>query len=152
MFDKSWVITAFAVSLSIAPISGHLQEFSNDQNALPTTEYEVGNVDDRSTEMSSEVAPTGIGGSGYRYIINMGCHINDNTCYVYVSGAAVGPSTSCTSTSIRWNRGASPNGESTLELLKSALISHKLVNFEISSYCYPLQNNYPTFDWIQVNY
>ncbi len=86
-------------------------------------------------------------GSGYRFINNIGCHLNDGTCYVYVDGDAVGP-TDCSSNSIRWNKDNANSGKETLSLLMTAAIARKKVNFQISNSCYKYQAGYPTFTYI----
>lgn len=88
------------------------------------------------------------GGSGSRQILSVGCHVADNTCYVYVSGDPVGPA-NCRSTSIRWNQKADANGQSILSLLTAAYLAGKQVDFYVrDTDCYAYQPVFPTFDYI----
>ena len=87
--------------------------------------------------------------SGDRNILNIGCHKNDNTCFVTISGSAVGP-TGCSSTSVRWNAELNANGKAALTHLTSAFIANKKIAFQISDSCYKYQTNDPTFDWWYV--
>lgn len=88
------------------------------------------------------------GSIGPRKILNIGCHLNDTTCYVTVEGSAVGP-TQCSNTSIRWNESSSPGGKNTLALLMGAHMSGKPVLFYILDTCYA-SSIYPTFSYINV--
>ena len=84
--------------------------------------------------------------SGPRDILKMGCHLNDSTCYVYVSGDPVG-NDNCRSTSIRWDKQKAINGKETLSLLMMAFTSKKKVRFRIVTQCY---GKYPTFSYINI--
>ncbi len=91
------------------------------------------------------------GPSGRRQILSMGCHLGDNTCYVYVSGDPIGPA-SCRSTSFRWNQKTDPNGQSILSLLTAAYLAGKPVDFYINdTACYAAQPGFPTFAYIILN-
>jgi hypothetical protein len=91
------------------------------------------------------------GSSGSRQILSIGCHLWDNTCYVYVSGDPIGP-TSCRNTSFRWNQKADPNGQSILSLLTAAYLAGKRVDFYINdTNCYAAQPAYPTFNYVMLN-
>ncbi|APD95717.1 hypothetical protein BM523_17900 [Alteromonas mediterranea] len=79
-------------------------------------------------------------------IKSIGCHLNDDTCYVTVSGTAVGPS-QCNSKSLRWRKDASVSGKETLSLLTTAFVTQKKVHFNIVESCI---GNYPTFNYFSV--
>jgi len=88
--------------------------------------------------------------SGPRTINYIGCHKNDNTCYVTINGSPVGPAT-CSSTSIRWNETNDANGKAALALLTTAFIAGKQVVFYISdNVCYTNQPQYPTFSYYNI--
>lgn len=87
--------------------------------------------------------------SGFRSIIEIGCHRADNTCWVEISGEPVGP-VACRSISLRWNEASDANGRSLLALLSTAFAAGRFVNFHVSDSCYVLQPTAPTFDWINV--
>ncbi|MGK3962892.1 hypothetical protein WMF38_01705 [Sorangium sp. So ce118] len=88
--------------------------------------------------------------TGQRQILQIGCHLNDDICYVTISGSAAGPSR-CRSTSIRWNSQSSTNGKNLLSLLTAAYLAGKKVNFAVSdSACFSDQPTYPTFDYANV--
>jgi hypothetical protein len=80
-------------------------------------------------------------------IDTMGCHLVNNTCYVYVDGAPVGP-TECSSTSIRWDEQNSPGGKNALALITSAFMAGKRINFAISETCY---GAYPRFSYFNIS-
>ncbi|GLQ75931.1 hypothetical protein [Vibrio penaeicida] len=83
--------------------------------------------------------------SGWREITQLGCHLNDGTCYATLD-TAVGPS-KCRSTSIRWNKDNAASGKETLSLLMTASAAGKKVRFNVVEQCY---GNYPTFNYIVV--
>lgn len=87
--------------------------------------------------------------SGYRTIVDIGCHLTNNTCYAYLDGEPVGPP-ECQRDSIRWNEQTAPNGKSTLALLTSAFMAGKKVSFYVTDVCYEDQPAYPTFSYINV--
>ncbi len=84
--------------------------------------------------------------SGSREIQQIGCHLNDGTCYVYIDGAAVGPS-QCNNTSLRWNKDSANSGTEMLSLLMAAFAAGKKVNFRVVDTCY---GSYPTFSFINI--
>lgn len=86
--------------------------------------------------------------TGPREIKQVGCHLNDSTCYVTLD-KSVGPD-SCNSTSIRWNKDHSDSGKETLSLIMAAAASGNKVSFEISDECYINQKTFPTFYYINV--
>lgn len=79
-------------------------------------------------------------------IESIGCHLNDDTCYVIVNGDAVGPS-ECPSNSIRWKKDSSVSGKETLSLLTAAFMANKRVHFNITNTCI---GKYPTFSYFSV--
>ncbi len=88
--------------------------------------------------------------TGPRDILDIGCHLFDNTCYVTVSGDAVGPA-SCRTNSIRWNSQSSPGGKNALSLLTAAFLAGKKVNFSVpDTSCYADQPFQPTFSYFAV--
>ena len=78
-------------------------------------------------------------------INSIGCHLDNSTCYVYVSDS-YGPA-ECNSSSIRWSKDNTTSGKETLSLLMTAFAAGKMVNFNITDTCY---NAYPTFNYINV--
>jgi hypothetical protein len=87
--------------------------------------------------------------SGDRDVLDIGCHKNDHTCFVTVSGDPVGPA-ACSSRSIRWNVENDANGKVALTHLTTAFAAGKKVFFRVNDTCYRYQTNFPTFDWWQV--
>lgn len=81
-----------------------------------------------------------------REILDMGCHLNDNTCYVTLSGEAVGPE-GCKAINVRWNESSTANGKNILALLTTAFVAEKNVKLRITDSCYGI---YPTFDYITI--
>ena len=79
-------------------------------------------------------------------INSIGCHLNDGTCYVYITDS-FGPE-SCHRNSIRWNKDTANSGKETLSMLLAAFAASKKVNFSVSdTTCY---GSYPTFNFINV--
>ena len=91
-------------------------------------------------------ASIGATGSGYRTIEGIGCHLNNNTCYVYISGDPVGP-VNCRSTSIRRDKETTNSGKELYSTLLAAAMAEKRVGFNISNECY---GSYPTFNYVDV--
>ena len=87
--------------------------------------------------------------SGPRKITLIGCHKDFEVCYVSVSGPNLGPA-GCATTSIRWPAISAMNGKNTLELLTSAYMAGKMVNFFVSDTCLAVDPNFPTFDWYNI--
>ncbi|MFY0563292.1 hypothetical protein ACN28E_05565 [Archangium lansingense] len=85
-------------------------------------------------------------GTGLRTITNIGCHLNNNTCWVDISGSAVGPA-NCRATSIRFNITA-PNGKNIFSLMTAAFLAGKQVSFELPDTCYVDQPIYPTLTYM----
>lgn len=84
--------------------------------------------------------------SGLRDINKIGCHLNDGTCFVEISGDSVGPE-SCKSVSVRWNQDTAASGTEMLSLLMAAFAAGKQVSFNIVESCY---GTYPTFSYINI--
>ena len=79
-------------------------------------------------------------------IEKVGCHIDKNTCFVYIDKYI--PS-SCPSNdrSLRWNGDNPMNGRGAVSILLSAQTTGKLVTFGVNS-CY---DGFPTFQWLYMN-
>lgn len=88
------------------------------------------------------------GSTGWRTILNYGCHLGDGTCFVNIDGYSVGP-TQCNSTSVRWDVKNSPNGKEWLALISAAHAAGHKINLYIYG-CYTSQPSYPTFAWGSV--
>lgn len=86
------------------------------------------------------------GWSGFRTIIDFGCHNNDSTCFFTVDGPPVSGGSNCTSNSIRWDSKNDPNGKTWLAIILAAKASGSKVAFNINK-CYTGQTSYPTFNW-----
>lgn len=87
---------------------------------------------------------------GPRQIVELGCHAWDNTCFVTISGDAVGPA-ACRGNSLRWNTQSSPGGKNLLSLLTSAFLAGKAVRFDVvDTTCYADQPAFPTFTYAQL--
>jgi hypothetical protein len=87
--------------------------------------------------------------TGSRNITNIGCHLGDDTCWIDISGSAVGPS-GCTSNQIRFSVN-STNGKSVFSLLTAAFLAGKQVNLEVTNTCYLGNTVYPTIGWLNVS-
>ena len=81
-------------------------------------------------------------------IENIGCHKNDNTCFISIS-SSVGPAT-CHSSSIRWESEKDAAGNSALSMFTAAFFAGKRVRLKISNQCYAYQTGFPTFDWFVI--
>lgn len=77
----------------------------------------------------------------------IGCHTNNNTCYVSIAGDPVG-NANCQSTSIRWDVETTPNGERALAMLTSAFYAGKKVQFAIPDYT--CHGAHPTFSYFNI--
>jgi hypothetical protein len=86
----------------------------------------------------------GITYPGSRKIVDIGCHKNDNTCFISIDGEPAGPSDNCRRNSIRWNV-EEANGKAALTHFTAAYFAGKRVKLGIDSSCYPHQSNFPTF-------
>ena len=84
------------------------------------------------------------GGTGWRNITSLGCHLTDGTCYFNIDGAPVGAE-SCTNNNVRFDVLNSPNGKTWLSLLQQAYASKTRVSLNINA-CYG-NSNYPTFNY-----
>jgi hypothetical protein len=89
--------------------------------------------------------------SGYRNIVDMGCHNSDGTCYILVDGSPVTGAAGCSSNSLRWDARSDPNGRSTLALLMMAKSQGLRVSAYVSS-CYALQPIYPQIQYINIEF
>ena len=82
-------------------------------------------------------------------ITSMGCGMAGPSggvgaaCWVYVSGPNVGPA-ACSTTSIRWDPGASPNGQVAVAQLTAAYLTGQRVNFVLYDSCWAEWPSYPT--------
>ena len=84
--------------------------------------------------------------SQIKKITKVGCHINTNTCFVYVEG---GISSDCpvNDGSFRWNGVSDNNGNSALSILLSAHAQDKSVTFGESG-CF---SGFPSFTYLTIN-
>ena len=80
--------------------------------------------------------------SGWRNILDLGCHDFDGTCYVTLDGAPVTGSPGCSSNSIRWNAQSDINGKSTLAIMMMANATGSKVSIYTDK-CYPAQAAFP---------
>lgn len=86
--------------------------------------------------------------TGPRTVLDIGCHLHDTTCYVTVSGTAVGPS-ACRATNIRWSAGL-PNGKSVLALLTAAFAAGNSVNITVDDGACFGQAGFPALLYLTV--
>lgn len=84
--------------------------------------------------------------SGYRNILEFGCHKADGTCYVTIDGTPVTGGPSCVRNDVRWDSKNDVNGKTWLALVMFAKASQKKLGFYIDG-CYVLQPAYPTFTY-----
>lgn len=84
-----------------------------------------------------------------RKLTNIGCHKNDDTCWVMVEGTAVVPN-NCKSTFIRWRKQQDVNGEAIFSHLTSAFFAGKKIMFYLSDGCFTPQPEYPTFNYYHI--
>ena len=75
----------------------------------------------------------------------MGCYKNSGTCYIKVSGNAVGPH-ECASKSVRWDINKDANGKAAFSLFTAAHFSGKKVKLKMSDNCYQGKTKFPTFN------
>ena len=92
------------------------------------------------------MANTPSGWTGFRNIVDFGCHNVDGTCYVTIDGNPVSGGSNCTSNSVRWDSKNDTNGRSWLVFILAAKTSNLKVGFNINQ-CYLNQANYPTFNY-----
>lgn len=86
--------------------------------------------------------------TGLRNVTDVGCHLGNEVCWVIISGAAVGPLTSCTTNNIRFST-ASPNGKNVLSLLTAAFLAGRQVSIEVQdTACFAGDLRFPTLSWI----
>jgi hypothetical protein len=88
--------------------------------------------------------------SGARDIKSIGCHKNDNICFIEIDGGAVGPS-SCSKTSVRWNTETDVAGKSAFSLFTAAYFAGKKVELRVSDTCFKDQTAFPTYDWFYIS-
>ena len=87
------------------------------------------------------------GYTGLRTITNVGCHLNDTTCWVEIAGPAVGPEI-CRNNNLRFSTN-SPNGKNILSLVTAAFLAGKQVNLNFpDTTCYADQSPFPTIYWL----
>jgi len=82
------------------------------------------------------------------YIEDIGCHKNDNICFIRIE-TIVGPA-ACQSSSVRFETAKDAAGTSALALFTAAFFADKHVRLQISNSCFAYQSGYPTFDWFHV--
>lgn len=88
-------------------------------------------------------------------ITSMGCGMAGpagtpgTACFIYISGPSVGPS-GCSSNSIRWDPGASPNGQVAVAQLTAAFMSGEQVFFVLNNACWTEWPAYPTIWYYQL--
>lgn len=92
------------------------------------------------------MANTPSGWTGFRNVIDFGCHNVDGTCYVTIDGSPVSGGLNCTSNSVRWDSKNDPNGRTWLVLLLVAKASNFKIGLNINK-CYANQQSYPTFNY-----
>jgi hypothetical protein len=74
----------------------------------------------------------------------VGCHTNNNVCFVYVDKPIT--STCPSSGSLRWDISKEPSGKAILSILLTAQSTGKSVDFWVSG-CF---SNYPTFSFATI--
>lgn len=90
------------------------------------------------------------GHTGSRKIVDMGCHLGDDTCYVTLdSNIAQGNCAATTAASVRWSS-SSVGGRNALTLLTAAYMSGKRVSFYITDACYNSQSSFATFGFYTI--
>ncbi len=90
------------------------------------------------------------GHTGSRKIVDMGCHLGDDTCYVTLdSNIAQGNCAATTAASVRWSS-SSVAGRNALTLLTAAYMSGKRVSFYITDACYSSQPSFATFGFYTI--
>ncbi len=88
-------------------------------------------------------------GTGPRQIVQIGCVLTTGQCYVTISGAPVGGTFGCSSTSVRWNADNTASGNRSFVLLYAAYLKLKTADFNISG-CYAESPEFPTFSWVNI--
>ena len=83
--------------------------------------------------------------TGARTISHIGCHLNDDTCFVELDGSPVGGSVGCATNSVRWAVNTKPSGKSWLALFTAAHLTGKKVGLQIDG-CHT-QPAFPTFSY-----
>lgn len=86
--------------------------------------------------------------TGWRQVTVVSCHVDDESCSIYISGSKVGPPL-CYDTNLSFHID-DPNGRETLMLLASALHTGKLVNIEFSQECFDMMPQYPKLTSVRV--
>ncbi|GAA6167893.1 hypothetical protein [Sessilibacter corallicola] len=82
-------------------------------------------------------------------VLRVGCHADQNTCFVYIDRDT--PETQCTNDprSIRWDGLNIKNAQSILSIFLVAQSSEKTVTFgRPTDVCF---DNYPSFNWVDLN-
>lgn len=73
--------------------------------------------------------------TGFRSIVDIGCHEDKGTCFVKLDGSAFGGAQNCrvgASTEVRWDDADQANGKRTFAALYGAFLAGKQVNLEVS--------------------
>jgi hypothetical protein len=84
--------------------------------------------------------------TGLRTITDVGCHHNNEVCWVNISGAPVGPA-ACSNNNIRFS--TAQYGKNTLSLLTAAFLAGRQVNIEVQdSACFAGDLRFPTLNWL----
>ena len=73
--------------------------------------------------------------SGWRTIVDMGCHTVDSICFLTLSGAAVGPA-QCSQPELRWNQETMPNAKAFFAQMTAAFLAGRQVNIAVHDICY----------------
>ncbi len=80
--------------------------------------------------------------TGFRNIIEYGCHKSDGTCFVSLDGPAFTGAPECVGNQLRWDTKGDANGKSWLAMIMAAAASGKKINFYVSGCQSP---GHPTF-------
>lgn len=73
--------------------------------------------------------------TGFRSIVDIGCHEGNGTCFVTLDGSAFGGGENCragASTELRWDDADQANGKRTFAALYGAFLAGKQVNIEFA--------------------
>jgi len=89
-------------------------------------------------------------GTSWRNVLDVGCHMNDGTCFALLDGAPVGESFGCASKQVRWSVDAHM-GKHHLSMMLLALKTGGTARVNLSG-CYAQRNvegvqPWPTFSY-----
>ena len=84
------------------------------------------------------------GWTGPRQVTNVGCHLNDGTCWAKLTGATFGPAACDQFAEVRWNQLTTANGRAWLTLFTAAQATGTSVHVYVQG-CFASQPQYPTF-------